>query len=135
MDPVELNEPWGLAVSTALGIAVAVAVALWEVTPREAGADTLGVAPAQPATANSMTDAIAAHLRRRRELANIDTRAALLLINARPQGRRLRGACDGRDGRQARLRGRVRTRSVKRSVMVCTAPPTPRWCPSCHSLR
>jgi hypothetical protein len=64
------------------------------------GLDVLGVAPAQPATAKNMTAAIAVHLRQPRELANIDTRAALLLINARPQGRRLRGACDGRDGRR-----------------------------------
>jgi len=115
IDPVELNRPRvveagiaagvavrvaaGVAVSVAIGVAVGVAVGLWELTSREARVEALGVAPAQPASANKMTTAIAAHLLRPRELAKLGTPVALLLVNARPQGRRLRTACDGHDGR------------------------------------
>jgi hypothetical protein len=76
----------GVAVAVAVGVAPdeadneGVAVGL---APGDAEGYALDVAPTHPATANNMAAETAAHVRRPRELANIDTIVALLYANAK----------------------------------------------------
>jgi hypothetical protein len=108
MDPVGLNEPCagavgvgaeagggvhvciaadiGVVIAADIGVVIGVGVAdaigkLEELTPGKAAVGSLGLVPAHPAAARSISATIAAKLRRPRDPADIDIPLALLVIN------------------------------------------------------